>query len=190
MYCRRPRYQRDYSPGNRLPGSSRGQCGQSGAGSQGHAPKIAQAYPSSFAPTMPRKRRHRGITKAPTPLVSTNALAALSLTAQAHADVKRVEKLQGPTGPCLLTIADSGERKSTCNDFFIQAIRDYEAKQAERSKPLIKDCTAAMEAWKAKHSSIKEKSTSLPRRKSLHMSRKPTCAIWSTTSRNHHECPD
>ncbi len=96
-------------------------------------------------------------TKAPIPLVASSALAALSLAVQAHADVKRAEKLQGPTGLFLLAIADSGERKSTCDGFFMQAIRDYEAKQAEAAKPLIKDHKAAMEAWEAKRGGIKEK---------------------------------
>ena len=99
----------------------------------------------------------RAFTKAPTPLVASSALAALSLAVQAHADVKRAEKLQGPTGLFLLTVADSGERKSTCDGFFMQAIRDYEAEQAEAAKPLIKDHKAAMEAWEAKRGGIKEK---------------------------------
>lgn len=99
----------------------------------------------------------RAFTKAPIPLVASSALAALSLAMQAHADVKRAEKLQGPTGLFLLTIADSGERKSTCDGFFMQAIRDYEAEQAETAKPLIKDHKAAMEAWEAKRGGIKEK---------------------------------
>ena len=99
----------------------------------------------------------RAFTKAPIPLVVSSALAALSLAVQAHADVKRAEKLQGPTGLFLLTVADSGERKSTCDGFFMQAIRDYEAEQAEAAKPLIKDHKAAMEAWEAKRGGIKEK---------------------------------
>ncbi|MEJ1388532.1 MAG: DUF3987 domain-containing protein [Candidatus Sedimenticola sp. (ex Thyasira tokunagai)] len=99
----------------------------------------------------------RAFTKAPIPLVVSSALAALSLAVQAHADVKRAEKLCGPVGLFLLTIADSGERKSTCDGFFMQVIRDYEAEQAEAAKPLIKDHKAAMEAWEAKRGGIKEK---------------------------------
>ncbi len=96
-------------------------------------------------------------TKAPLPLIASSALAALSLAAQAHAEVKRAEKLSGPVGLFLLTIADSGERKSTCDGFFMQAIRDYEANQAEIAKPLIKDHKAAIDVWEAKRGGIKEK---------------------------------
>jgi hypothetical protein len=40
------------------------------------------------------------------------------LSASPHYDVMRAEKLTGPTGLYLLTIADSGERKSTCDGYF------------------------------------------------------------------------
>jgi uncharacterized protein DUF3987 len=53
----------------------------------------------------------QGFTKAPVPLVASSALAVLSIAAQAHIDVKRAERLSGPVGLFLLTIADSGERK-------------------------------------------------------------------------------
>ena len=99
--------------------------------------------------------------KAPIPLVASSALAALSLAVQAHADVKRAEKLTGPVGLFLLTVADSGERKSTCDSFFMKAIREYEANQAEGAKPLVKDHNAAKEAWEAKRGGIKEKIRSL-----------------------------
>lgn len=95
--------------------------------------------------------------KAPLPLVASSALAALSLACQAHIDAKRAEKLEGPVGLFLLTIADSGERKSTCDGFFTRAIRDYEEAQAEAAKPVWKDYRAAIEAWDAMRGGIKEK---------------------------------
>ncbi len=119
-------------------------------------PKI---YPLDALPDILRAavEEVHAFTKAPIPLVASSALAALSLAAQALADVKRAEKLSGPVGLFLLTIADSGERKSTCDGFFMQAIRDYAAMQAEDAKPRIKDHIAAMEAWEAKRGGIKEK---------------------------------
>ncbi|MHB8472910.1 MAG: DUF3987 domain-containing protein [Gammaproteobacteria bacterium] len=99
----------------------------------------------------------QGFTKAPIPMVAGAALAALSLASQAHIDVKRADKLQGPVGLFLLTIADSGERKSTCDGYFTSAIRDYEAAQADAAKPILKDHKAAFEAWEAKRGGIKDK---------------------------------
>jgi len=98
-----------------------------------------------------------GFVKAPVPLVVASALGVLSLACQAHVDVKRDERLSGPVGLFLLSIADSGERKSTCDGFFSKAIKDYEAEQAELAKPMLRDYRAAVDAWEAKRNGIKEK---------------------------------
>ncbi len=95
-----------------------------------------------------------GFIKAPLPLVASSALAALSLAAQAHIDVKRADKLQGPVGLFLLTIADSGERKSTCDGFFSSAIRQYQEEQAEAMKPGIRESLTALDAWQAERDGI------------------------------------
>jgi putative DNA primase/helicase len=92
--------------------------------------------------------------KAPVPLVASSALAALSLACQAHVDAKRAEKLQGPVGLFLLTIADSGERKSTCDGFFTSAIRQYQEEQAEAMKPAVKEYQAELAAWEAERDGI------------------------------------
>ncbi len=97
-----------------------------------------------------------GFTKAPVPLVASSSLAALSLASQAHIDMKRAERLQGPVGLFLLTIADSGERKSTCDGFFMKAIHDYDEAQAEVMKPILRDYSAAIEAWESKRGGIKD----------------------------------
>ena len=92
--------------------------------------------------------------KAPLPLVASSALAALSLAAQAHIDVKRAEKLQGPVGLFLLTIADSGERKTTCDGFFSEAIRQYQQEQAEAMRPALERYQAANDAWAAERDGL------------------------------------
>lgn len=95
--------------------------------------------------------------QAPLPLVASSAIAALSLAIQAHFDVQRASKLHSPVGLFLLTIADSGERKSTCDGFFTRAIRDYEAAQIEVNKPFKQDFEAAMGVYEAKRNGIKDK---------------------------------
>ena len=95
--------------------------------------------------------------KAPIPLIASSALAALSLAIQAHTDVQRAEKLSSPCGLFLLAIADSGERKSTCDGFFTTAIRDYQAQQQEAAKPLIQAYKSDHDAWDAQRSGLKEK---------------------------------
>lgn len=97
-----------------------------------------------------------GFVKAPLPMVASSALAALSLAIQGHVDAKRADKLHGPVGLFLLTIADSGERKSTCDGFFTKPVRDYEEKQAKDAQPILKNYTADIDAWDAKRNGIKE----------------------------------
>lgn len=99
----------------------------------------------------------QGFAKAPIPLVASSALGSLSLAIQGYADVKRAEKLMGPVGLYMLTIADSGERKSTCDEFFTAAIREYQVERAEAAKPELVAYRANVAAWEAKQGGIKDK---------------------------------
>lgn len=143
-------------------------------------------YPIDALPIVIREavEEVQGFVKAPLPLVVSSALAALSLASQAHIDVKRAEKLQGPVALFLLTIADSGERKSTCDGFFIKPIRDYEAAQAEAAKPMLKDYEAAAAAWTAKCSGVTEKIRQLAKDK------KPTEEMEAELRVLKHERPE
>ncbi len=130
-----------------------------------------------------------GFVKAPLPMVASSALAALSLACQPHADAERAEKLHGPVGLFLMTIADSGERKSTCDVFFTKPIRDYEAAQAEAAqaeaaKPTLKDNKAAIEAWESKRGGVKENIRQLAK------SGKPTHNAESTLRNLEHGKPE
>lgn len=95
-----------------------------------------------------------GFVKAPLPMVAASALAAVSVAVQAHADVRRAAKLDGPAGLFLLTIADSGERKSTCDGFFTTPIRDYQDQQTELMQPEIERYKADQATWKAKREGL------------------------------------
>jgi len=92
----------------------------------------------------------QGFVKAPVPLVAASALGALSLAVQAHVDMKRAERLTGPVGVFLLTIAASGERKSTCDRLFFQAIRDFERQRAEAAEAVLKARRPAADALEAR----------------------------------------
>ena len=117
------------------------------------APYPVEALPPSIRAAV---EEVQGFVKAPVPLVASSALAAVSLAVQAHFDVERAPGLSGPVGLFLLTIADSGERKSTCDGAFTVAIRKYEVEQAEAAKPVLKEHRAAFGAWEAKVSGLKD----------------------------------
>jgi putative DNA primase/helicase len=144
-----------------------------------------EAYPLDALPDTIRAAvaEVAGFVKAPVPLVASSALAAISLAIQTHADAKRADKLTGPVGLFLLTIADSGERKSTCDGFFTKAIRDYEAKQAEAAKPILNDHRAAIEAWEAKRAGIKDSIRQLAK------GNKPTLGAESELRKLEHDKP-
>jgi putative DNA primase/helicase len=125
-----------------------------------------------------------GFVKAPVPMVASSALAALSLAIQAHADAKRLERLHGPIGLFILVIADSGERKSTCDGFFTKTISDYEEDQAEAAKPALKDYRAAIEAWEAKRGGVKENIRQLAKQQ------KPTAGMESVLRDLEHDKPE
>lgn len=98
----------------------------------------------------------QGFIKAPIPMVAASALAAVSLAGQAYVDVQRCDGLAGPTGLFLLSIADSGERKSTCDKYFTAAIREYERREAELAKPDQVRHRAELKIWEAKRSGLSD----------------------------------
>ena len=100
-------------------------------------------------------------TQVPAPLAASSALGALSLAAQAYTDVRRARGLDGPSSLFLLTIADSGERKTTCDRHFMKAIHEYQREQRQKHEPVIRDYAAERDAWESERNGIKAKITSL-----------------------------
>ncbi len=93
-------------------------------------------------------------TQTPFPMIASSMLGALSLVIQDKVDVRRMEGLTGPCSLFLLTIAESGERKSTVDKLFIKPIRDFEASQAIAMKPELEKYRAENAIWKEKRKGI------------------------------------
>ncbi len=92
--------------------------------------------------------------QAPLAMVATSALSALSMAAQGLHDVVRTGRLSGPIGLFTMVLADSGERKTTCDDFFLQAVRQWQQTQQERMKPEVARYKAALAAWSAQREGL------------------------------------
>ena len=122
------------------------------------AETVSEPYPLDALPDPIREavKEVQGFVQAPVAMVATGALAAVSLAGQALADVTRAEKLEGPCGLFSLVIADSGERKSTCDGFFMEAIRDYEKTEADAAEPDLKQYQAEQQAWQSRVSGIND----------------------------------
>lgn len=89
------------------------------------------------------------ISQAPVAIAAQSALSVASLAVQGFADVETL----GGDAPCslfCLTIAESGERKSTCDRLLIRGLRDYE-RECET------DYRTAMDAHEVAHKVWTEK---------------------------------
>jgi putative DNA primase/helicase len=80
----------------------------------------------------------------PAALAANSALAALSVAGQALVDVERAPGLTGPSSLYFLSLADSGERKTSCDTFFTKGIREWEQERQEISPELRE----RYETWK------------------------------------------
>lgn len=122
-----------------------------------HAKIEPEPYPLDALPehVLAAVEEVRAFVQAPAAMVATCALSALSLAIQAQVDVERAEKLSGPVGLFSLVIAESGDRKSSCDGYFTAPIRDFEQKQFDDAKPLVKEYNGALHAWEAKQAGVK-----------------------------------
>lgn len=96
-------------------------------------------------------------TQAPIAMVATSALTTLSLACQAHINVARDQYLIGPVSLFALVLAESGERKSTVDAFFTQAIKQYESVQTESLRLDVETYLADTQAWTAEKAGLLEK---------------------------------
>jgi hypothetical protein len=87
--------------------------------------------------------------QAPMALVAGCALSAVSAAVQTQFSVRRDERLHGPASLFFLTIAESGERKSSVDSFFMQPLRDWDAHQRKEQKRWEQMHREQMEAWEA-----------------------------------------
>ncbi len=92
--------------------------------------------------------------QAPLGLAAQSVLAAAALSVQGKIDVVRGQIGQGPTSLFCLSIAESGDRKSTIDKLALQPIRDYEqARQAEMHSLYVK-YKAQLETWNTTRNAI------------------------------------
>ena len=93
------------------------------------------------------------MTQAPMAIPAASALSIASLAVQGFADV---ETLGGPRPTSLycLTIAKSGERKSSCDAPFMTALRNHEKEMAAERALEFQRFQTKQAIWKAENQSI------------------------------------
>lgn len=87
---------------------------------------------------------------------AASALSVLSTAGQSVANVMRGPGLIGPVSLYLLTIAESGERKSECDRRFSQVLRDWEAEQTVMLEPDLAKYRAEIGAWEQEVEAVKQ----------------------------------
>lgn len=89
-------------------------------------------------------------TQAPVAIPAQSALSVAALALQGHADVETLGGAR-PLSLYCLTVAASGERKSSCDAPLMRGIRDYEREQARLHGEAQKDWAIERGIWKARH---------------------------------------
>ena len=92
--------------------------------------------------------------QAPMPLICSSVLGAMSSVVQRHVDVRWFYGMVSPTGLYILVQAESGDRKSAVDKLTMQAIAEFNLKQAkayEQSKAQFK---LDHSAWKRRLSAM------------------------------------
>lgn len=99
-------------------------------------------------------REVQAYVQAPMAMVAGAALGALSMAAQGLVDVDRDNTLTGPCSLFLLTIAESGERKSSCDGYFSRAIEQWERDRAAALAPAVAEAADKLAAWSAERAGV------------------------------------
>ena len=86
-------------------------------------------------------------TQAPVALIAASALSAVSAAVQTHFSVSRNARMHGPASLFFLTVAESGERKSSVDDLFMAPIRQWEAEQRQEEKRVQQEYAEELAAW-------------------------------------------
>ena len=126
-----------------------------------------QPYPiEALGPLRAAVEAVQGMTQAPMAIPAASALATASLAIQGFAEV---ETLGGPRPTSLycLTIAKSGERKSSCDAPFMTALRNYEKEMAAERSVEFQSHQNKHALWKAEKESILRKGKSTQDKSSI-----------------------
>lgn len=92
--------------------------------------------------------------QAPRPLIVNCAMAAISLSQQGLIDVRKPSGQVVPTTLMILSIADSGVRKSAVDNVYLDPIRQFQREQLSRYENNLKEWKLANDIWLTKRQAI------------------------------------
>lgn len=111
-------------------------------------------YPvEALGPLRPAVEAVQGATQAPVAIPAASALAVASLAVQGHADVETLGGVR-PTSLYILTVAESGERKSSCDAPLLAHLRAFEKEQARAQRDDFASFQNKHALWKGERDRI------------------------------------
>lgn len=116
----------------------------------------APAYPlEALGPVLGEAaERLRYYVQTPAGMAGQSVLAAAALAIQGTTDVQRGSIGNGPVSLMLMTIAESGDRKSSIDRLALSPVRTWEAERREAMPGRLADYRAAIEAWQLRRESV------------------------------------
>lgn len=101
--------------------------------------------------------------QAPRPLIFAGALAAIAISVQGLFDVRKPIGQCVPISLMMLSIADSGERKSTAENIFFEPIREFQKRKGIAYQAELKEWGLRLKIWDTKEKEIIKQISKLAR---------------------------
>lgn len=94
------------------------------------------------------------VTQAPDTIILPAMLSAISLVCQGLIDVKKPSGQTTPVSMYFLTIAESGERKSTVHNHFWSEIYQYDQQERKADEESVKRLSSLLAVWEQQHKKL------------------------------------
>jgi hypothetical protein len=121
-------------------------------------PKAPEYPAEALGPVLAKAVRaiHK-LTQAPEAICCQSVLAVAALATQGHADVETPHKTRKPFSLYLLSIAESGDRKSSADSYALTPVKEYEADLKKQHALELETFRAEYAAWESQKKQVLNK---------------------------------
>lgn len=123
-------------------------------------PYPIDSFPDGMKAAIEEVQEYR---QAPRSLTGQSALAALSIACQGHINTLRSRTLLSPVSLFTLTVADSGDRKTSCDNLFVAPIEAHQRELQAEYQEKWEKYNADIEGWETERQGVKASIKNLAR---------------------------